>query len=116
MLHLREEVERLKRGLLGQKAERLPENDAQLSLLMLGLALGGDASDAAPEPPPVEQTVAEHTRAKPVRKPLPPNLPRVEIEIVPPEVEREPGRLRAHRHGDARGPGAAALVHHHGRR
>jgi hypothetical protein len=89
VLHLREEVERLKRGLLGQKAERLPKNDAQLSLLMLGLALGGDASVATPEPP-VEQTVAEHTRAKPVRKPLPPNLPREEIEIVPPEVERDP--------------------------
>ncbi len=87
VLHLREEVERLKRGLLGQKAERLPKDDAQLSLLMLGLAFGGVA---APEPPPVEQTVAEHTRAKPVRKPLPPNLPREEIEIIPPEVEREP--------------------------
>jgi transposase len=89
VLHLREQVERLKRGLLGQKAERLPKDDAQLSLLMLGLALGGDANAAAPEPP-VEQTVAEHTRAKPVRKPLPPNLPREEIEIVPPEVERDP--------------------------
>ena len=94
VLHLREENERLKRGLLGQKAERLPKNDAQLSLLMLGLALGGgDAGAAASEPaptPPPEQTVAEHTRAKPVRKPLPSTLPREEIEIVPPEVEREP--------------------------
>jgi hypothetical protein len=80
VLHLREEVERLKRGLLGQTAERLPKDDAQLSLLMLGLALGGDASVAAPEPPSVEQTVAEHTRAKPVRKPLPSSLPREEIE------------------------------------
>jgi len=34
--------------------------------------------------------VKEHTRCKPVRKPLPAELPRVEIEIVPPEVEREP--------------------------
>ncbi len=90
VLHLREQVERLKRGLIGQKAERLPKDDAQLSLLMLGLALGGSADAPAPEPAPVEQTVAEHTRAKPVRKPLPPNLPREEIEIVPPEVERDP--------------------------
>jgi transposase len=88
VLHLREEVERLKRGLIGQKAERLPKNDAQLSLLMLGLALGSGAD--TPSPPPVEQTVAEHTRAKPVRRPLPPNLPREEIEIIPPEVERDP--------------------------
>lgn len=90
VLHLREQVERLKRGLIGQKAERLPKDDAQLSLLMLGLALGGKADAPAPEPPPAEQTVAEHTRSKPVRKPLPPNLPREEIEIVPPEVERDP--------------------------
>jgi transposase len=90
VLHLREENERLKRGLLGQKAERLPKNDAQLSLLMLSLALGGNADAPVPAPPPPEQTVAEHTRAKPVRKPLPSNLPREEIEIIPPEVERDP--------------------------
>jgi transposase len=90
VLHLREENERLKRGLLGQKAERLPRNDTQLSLLMLGLALGGD-DGASPAAVPPEQTVAEHTRAKPVRKPLPPELPREEIVIVPPEVERDPG-------------------------
>lgn len=89
VLHLREENERLKRGLLGQKAERLPKNDAQLSLLMLGLALGGDTDAPAPTPPP-EQVVAEHTRAKPVRRPLPDHLPRERIEIVPPEVERDP--------------------------
>jgi transposase len=88
--HLREENERLKRGLLGQKAERLPANDAQLSLMMIGLALGDQSAAAAPAPPPVEQIVAEHTRRKPVRKPLPEHLPRVQIEIVPPEVEREP--------------------------
>jgi len=88
VLHLREENERLKRGLLGQKAERLPKNDAQLSLLMLGLALGGEAETPAPPPPP-EQVVAEHTRAKPVRRPLPDNLPRERIEIEPPEVERD---------------------------
>jgi transposase len=89
VLHLREENERLKRGLLGQKAERLPKNDAQLSLLMLGLALGGEAATATLTPPP-EQVVAEHTRAKPVRRPLPDDLPRERIEIVPPEVERDP--------------------------
>jgi transposase len=90
VLHLREENERLKRGLLGQKAERLPKNDAQLSLLMLGLALGGEADAPAPAAPPPEQVVAQHTRAKPVRRPLPEHLPRVQIEVVPPEVERAP--------------------------
>jgi transposase len=90
VLHLREENERLKRGLLGQKAERLPKNDTQLSLLMLGLALGGEAETPVPTPPPVDQVVAEHTRAKPVRKPLPDSLPVEKIEIVPPDVERDP--------------------------
>jgi transposase len=89
VLHLREENERLKRGLLGQKAERLPKNDAQLSLLMLGLALGSETDMPAPTMP-AEQVVSEHTRAKPVRRPLPDHLPRERIEIEPPEVERDP--------------------------
>lgn len=91
VLHLREENERLKRGLLGQKAERLPRDDAQLSLAILGLALGRAATST--DTPPVaeeEQVVAEHTRAKPVRRPPPSHLPREEIEVIPPEVEREP--------------------------
>ncbi len=90
VLHLREENERLKRGLLGQKAERLPKDDAQLSLAILGLALGGAKPSGAPAPAPPTQTIPEHTRAKPVRKPQPDHLPREEIEIIPPEVEREP--------------------------
>lgn len=87
--HLREENERLKRGLLGQKAERLPQNDAQLSLAIMGLMLDKDAAGKAAEPPVVEQLVAEHTRKKPVRKPFPDELPRVTIELLPPEVEKE---------------------------
>jgi hypothetical protein len=58
VLHLREENERLKRGLLGQKAERLPKNDAQLSLLMLGLALGGETDAPAPAPPPERSSLS----------------------------------------------------------
>jgi transposase len=88
-LLLQEQVERLKRGLLGQKAERLPKNDAQLSLAILNLALGGDALASPPAAPEPEQTVPAHTRRKPVRKPLPDTLPRVAIEILPPEVQRE---------------------------
>jgi transposase len=82
----REENERLKHGLIGQKAQRAPENDAQLSLAVLGLLLGEEpaAGRAAPT-----QLVPAHSRQKPVRKPLPEHLPRVTIEIVPPEVERE---------------------------
>ena len=59
-LLLLEEDERLKRGLLGQKAERLPKSDAQLSLAILGLMKGQDSADA-PSPAelaPAEQEVA----------------------------------------------------------
>jgi transposase len=88
-LLLQEQVERLKLGLLGQKAERLPKNDAQLSLAILNLALGNDALATPPAEPEPEQSVPAHTRRKPVRKPLPDSLPRVAIEILPPEVQRE---------------------------
>jgi transposase len=82
---LQEQVERLKRGLLGQKAERLPQNDAQLSLAILNLALGGEALAPLPPSEPL-QTVPAHQRKKPVRKPFSEDLPRVDVEILPPEV------------------------------
>jgi transposase len=53
--------------------------------------LGSAPATEPQEQPPVEETVAAHTRPKPVRKPLPADLPRVQIEIVPHDVEREPG-------------------------
>ena len=82
----REENAQLKRGLIGQKAHRPPADDGQLSLAVLGLLLG-DAPAAAASAPP--QLVAAHTRHQPVRKPFPEHLPRVSVEVVPPEVERE---------------------------
>src|SRR5690606_40110119 len=88
--------ERLKRGLVGQKAERLPRNDGQLSLAILGLVL--DENGQPPAPPPAEppRRVREHERRQPKRKPLPEEWPRVYIELVPPEVEREgPDPLRS---------------------
>lgn len=88
-LLLREQYEKLKRGLLGQKAERLGrgENPAQLSLALLGMLLG---EGAEPEKTAVGQIeVPAHQRKKAVRKPLPENLPHVTIEVLPPEVERE---------------------------
>lgn len=38
---MKEDVERLRRGLVGQKAERLQQNDSQLSLAILTLAMAG---------------------------------------------------------------------------
>jgi transposase len=87
---LQEANEKLKRGLVGQSAERLPSNDAQLSLAVLRLALGLKDDEAETEPPPDDkQTIPEHTRRKPARKPLPDSLPRVTIELLPDEVKRK---------------------------
>jgi transposase len=83
---LREENEKLKRGLLGQKAERLSRDDRPLALALLDMLLGEQSGAAIPE----TQTVREHERRKPPgRKPLPEHLPRVEIELVPLDVQRE---------------------------
>ena len=84
-LLLLEENEKLKRGLLGQKAERLGRDDRQLSLALIEMLLGKQA-----EAPKVEiERVREHERRKPTgRKPLPEHLPRIEIEVLPPEVIR----------------------------
>lgn len=82
----REEIAQLKRGLLGHQAQRPPDNDGQLSLAVLGLLLGEEPADAAAS---LTQLVAAHPRQQPVRQPFPEHLPRVSVEIVPPEVERE---------------------------
>ncbi len=82
----REENAQLKRGLIGQKAHRPPADEGQLSLAVLGLLLGEEPAAATSAPP---QLVAAHTRQQPVRKPFPEHLPRISVEVVPPEVERE---------------------------
>ena len=88
-----EQCRKLERGLLGPKRERLPPNEAQLSIAVLGQMLGDRAAAAAmvaPVEEPATETVREHERRKPTgRRPLPETLPRVDIEIVPPEVERD---------------------------
>jgi transposase len=84
-----EKAERLERGLFGQKAEKLPKNDAQLTLAILEHILG---RKPAPEDSAKagETEVKTHTRAKPTgRKPLPAHLPRVELELIPEEVRRK---------------------------
>ena len=81
----REENAQLKRGLIGHKAHRPAADDGQLSLAVLGLLLGDEPAAAAQAPP---QLVAAHTRQQPVRKPFPEHLPRVSVEVLPPEVER----------------------------
>jgi transposase len=83
-LELLERCRRLEQGLLGQKAERLPPDEAQLSLSVLATLLG------SPEAPTISQKVRGHERRKPTgRKPLPEDLPRVDIEVLPDDVRRE---------------------------
>jgi len=43
----REEIAQLKRGLIGQKAQRAPKDDSQLALFLLELALGSQGGDDA---------------------------------------------------------------------
>jgi transposase len=84
-----ERCRKLELGILGQKAERLSPNDAQLTMQVLSMLLGDRGGSIEPDAP-VEQPVREHTRQRPTgRKPLPENLPRVEIELLPEEVERD---------------------------
>jgi transposase len=86
-LEMLERCRKLERGLLGQKAERLSPDDAQLSLAVLGELLSGRESAAELD---LMREVKTHKRKKPTgRKPLPADLPRVEIEVVPPEVQRQ---------------------------
>jgi transposase len=82
----REEIAQLKRGLIGQKAQRAPQDNGQLSLDLLDLVLG---VESARDLTVVTQQVPAHARRKPVRKPFPEELPWVTIELVPPEVENE---------------------------
>lgn len=80
---------KLEQGILGQKRERLSESDEQLTLGMLSMLLGEKAKEStAASSAPAVQHVREHDRKKPTgRKPLPENLPRIDVEILPPEVK-----------------------------
>ena len=88
-----ERCRKLELGMLASKSERLHENDAQLTLGVLSLVLSERQQaelDAALAAANAEQEIAAHKRRKPTgRKPLPEHLPRVEIVVLPPEVEKK---------------------------
>ena len=89
-----EKAKKLERGLLGQKAERLPPCYAQLSLQLLAGLLGEreaaldaepEAEDSGAQPEPEH----EPERPKPTptgRRRMPKNLPVVKIELIPDDV------------------------------
>jgi transposase len=90
-IEMMERCRKLERGLLGSKSEHLSKDESQLSLDVLSMMMGDRAKaelDAALAEANAEQEVRGHTRRKPTgRKPIPEHLPRVEIEVLPPEVE-----------------------------
>jgi transposase len=77
----------------GKKAERLSPAQSQLTMSLLASLLGKGEEAAATEPSSTDDTssrVREHERKKPTgRRPLPENLPRVDIEVLPEEVQRD---------------------------
>lgn len=87
-----ERCRKLELGLLASKSEHLPPSDSQLALSVLGMMLDDKAKselEAALAHAGDEQKIPEHVRRKPTgRKPIPEELPRVAIEILPPEVQR----------------------------
>ncbi len=88
-LEVLERARKLELGLRGQSAERLAANEAQLSLDVLGMMFGPDRAIAATVLPEEKQKVDAHERRKPTgRQKIPDGIPRIDIRVVPPEVER----------------------------
>jgi transposase len=90
-LEAMERCRKLELGLM-QKRERFStHDDAQMSLLVLSELLGEDKAAALlPLQSEPKTQVPAHERKKPTgRKPLPESLPRVEIEVLPPEVQEK---------------------------
>jgi transposase len=89
---LLEAYRKLEAGLFAQKRERFVGGPEQLALGLLSMLVSEQAAVAATAAPATatDQQVAAHTRQKPTgRKPLPESMPRVDIEVVPPDVQRQ---------------------------
>jgi transposase len=85
-LEVLELARKLELGLRGQSSERQAENDAQLTLQVLAQLLG---SEAEPTPRTTTKVAAHERKGPPGRRPLPQDLPRVTIEIVPDDVRQK---------------------------
>lgn len=78
---LLEQIRHLRQLLFSRRSEKLPADSTTVQLPLFDL----------PEPEQIEPakvTIASHDRKKPGRKPLPPELPRVEIVHDLPEEEK----------------------------
>lgn len=94
-LRMLEQCKKLERGILGPKSERLSQSESQLTMSILETLLAGTPAPAEPAPGSDDEATREREgadgerapRRKPKRRPHPATLPRVELEVVPPEVE-----------------------------
>jgi transposase len=59
-LDMLEVCRKLELGIVGPKRERMPENDAQLTMAMLGMLLEGAGRGTAPPTPPAQTEIAAH--------------------------------------------------------
>lgn len=85
-LDLLAKARQLELGVLGSGRERDLSHPEQLTIEMLAMMASGESP--APPAPPDKKNVREHERARPTgRKPLPEALPRVDVTVLPPEVE-----------------------------
>jgi transposase len=90
-LALLEAYRKLEAGLFGQKRERFTDAEPkeQLALALLAMLTEGGASAQPEASPEQKQKVEAHTRRKSTgRKPLPEHLPRILVEVLPPEVQQ----------------------------
>ena len=77
---------KLELGILGRGRERDLGNPNQLATALIDMMTGEEPV----KPPPEVETEREHERAKPTgRQPLPEHLPRVNVTVLPPEVEQK---------------------------
>ena len=80
---------KLEQGIVGQKREKLSGDDKQLTMSLLSMLLGSEPPSTAELKGAIEK-VRAHERQKPTgRKPLPENLPRVDVVVLPPEVQAQ---------------------------
>ena len=87
-----EQIRKLELGILGQKAERISGTDGQLTLAILETLLGSDRDEPAKAPDDEEEQEEKEPKPRkgtPRRTRPPAELPRVQIEIIPPEVQRK---------------------------
>jgi transposase len=80
-----EQIRRLELGLLGQKSERLPPDERQLTLELLGLIL--ERAENLPPEDSDEDSQEEPEADPPKKRKGRKTLPRVRIEIIPLEVQ-----------------------------